>query len=41
MEEKLDYMTPKVDVIELKTESIICESPGAGGSENPGWNPGI
>ena len=41
MEEKLVYLIPESDVIELKTERIICESPGGGGNENPGWNPGI
>lgn len=41
MEEKLEYMNPKTDVVELKIENIICESPGGGGNEDPGWNPGI
>lgn len=41
MEDKLEYINPETQEIELQLESIICESPGGGGSENPGWNPNI
>ena len=35
MEEKTTYIIPSAEVIELKTERIICESPGGGGNEDP------
>ena len=34
MEEKLEFIPPQVQIIELKTEGVICGSgdvPGAGG----------
>ena len=39
MKEASNYITPETEVIELKLECIICESPGGGGTENP--NPGM
>lgn len=31
---KLDYYPPSVEILVIKSESIICASPGAGQTEN-------
>lgn len=35
------YETPQSEVVELNTNGILCQSPGDGGSENPGGGIGI
>lgn len=35
MKERI-YQAPEIEVVEINTESIICESGGAGGGDIPG-----
>ncbi len=37
--EKKDYISPSLEVTELKFEGFICQSPGGGGSEGTGDEP--
>ena len=32
------YLTPEVDIFEVKTEGVICGSPAGAGVNNYGWN---
>lgn len=36
---KEQYLSPLSEVMELNPESLICQSPGAGGSEGTGDEP--
>jgi len=36
MKKMTEYIAPNCEVIDVKTESIICESPGSGGGEGIG-----
>ena len=36
---KKEYVSPSVEVTELKFEGFICQSPGGGGSEGTGDEP--
>ena len=36
---KQEYVSPSVEVTELKFEGFICQSPGGGGSEGTGDEP--
>ena len=35
------YQNPLIEVFEMSPEAIICQSPGAGGSEGTGNEPGF
>ena len=37
--EKKEYVSPCLEVTELKFEGLICQSPGGGGSEGTGDEP--
>ena len=36
---KQEYVSPSLEVTELKFEGLICQSPGGGGSEGTGDEP--
>ena len=41
MDNHASYETPQSEVVKMKTNYILCQSPGSGGSENPGGGTGF
>lgn len=35
---KEPYFSPEADVFEVKTEGVICQSPGSAGVNDYNWN---
>lgn len=40
MQDKELYLSPECYVVPIRTEGIICESPGSNGNEGVGWGGG-